>query len=205
MVVIGGNLGYLEFEETWRDTCSLLGAPLRRGPTEKRIKELLAPLELSMRGSIELDHGGRFYLRNAQGRMEISLVAEGLRKLGIVARLIATSVLFDKGFLFWDEPEANLHPTLIRCVAETILSLCGMGIQVFIATHSLFLLREIDMLLSNKKRSSDNALTDARFFGLHESDNGVIIQQGSSMEDIGDLTLVDEELKQSDRFLELGE
>src|SRR5215469_8455875 len=31
---------HLPFEETWRDTCILLGAPLARGPREGRIKKL---------------------------------------------------------------------------------------------------------------------------------------------------------------------
>ncbi len=46
---------YLEFEETWPDTCLLLGALLQRGMKEKRIKELLEPLEMAMGGAIELD------------------------------------------------------------------------------------------------------------------------------------------------------
>ena len=82
---------YLEFEETWRDTCLLLGAPTLRGPKEKRVKEWLAPLEQAMGGAIELDRNGRFYLNSpGQGRMEMPLVAEGLRKLAMLARLIAT-------------------------------------------------------------------------------------------------------------------
>lgn len=35
---------YLEFEETWRDTCLLLGAPSLRGPREKQARELLSPI-----------------------------------------------------------------------------------------------------------------------------------------------------------------
>ena len=34
---------HLQFEESWRDTAILLGAPLARGPREKRIRELLRP------------------------------------------------------------------------------------------------------------------------------------------------------------------
>ena len=105
---------YLEYEETWRDTCVLLGRPLQRGPKEKRIQELLAPLEEGMQGSIELDKNGRFYLKSAAGRMEMPLVAEGLRKLGMLARLIANGALLGNGCLFWDEPEANLNPRLIK-------------------------------------------------------------------------------------------
>ena len=110
----------LPFEETWRDTCLLLGAPLAKGPREKRIKELLIPLEEAMGGSVELE-SGRFYLKTDSGKMEVHLVAEGLRKLAMIARLIATGSLLDKGYLFWDEPEANLNPVNIKKVAKTIL------------------------------------------------------------------------------------
>jgi len=185
---------YLEFEETWRDTCLLLGAPLKRGAKEKRVGPLLAPLERAMGGSIELDKNGRFYLHNATGRMEMPLVAEGLRKLGMLARLIATGSLFDKGCLFWDEPEANLNPRIIKDVARCIVDLSQSGIQVVTATHSLFLLRELEMILESQRAS-------ARFFGLHLSDDGVSVKQGSSVDDMGDIAALDEELEQSDRFV----
>ncbi|AUX24064.1 ATP-binding protein [Sorangium cellulosum] len=191
---------YLEFDETWRDTCLLLGAPLKRGIKEKRIRELLGPLEEAMGGSIELDKNGRFYFRSGNGRMEMPLVAEGLRKLGMLARLIATGALLDKGCLFWDEPEANLNPRLIKKVASSIVELSLGGIQVFIATHSLFLLREIEMLLARREGE-----IDARFFGLHLSDAGVSVQQGPSVDDMGAIAALDEELEQSDRFLSPGD
>jgi energy-coupling factor transporter ATP-binding protein EcfA2 len=190
---------YLEFEETWRDTCLLLGKPLQKGPTEKRIRALLKSLEEAMQGSIELDRNGRFYLNNGSGRMEMPLVAEGLRKLGMLSRLIATGALLDKGCLFWDEPEANLNPRLIRELANTIVELSRGGIQVFIATHSLFLLREIEIVLSTCQPQS----TDTRFFGLHAGADGVSVMQGPTIDDIGDIAALEESLRQSDRYLTL--
>lgn len=191
---------YLEFEETWRDTCILLGAPLQRGSKEKRIQELLAPIEQAMGGSIELDKNGRFYLKNERGRFEMPLVAEGQRKLAMLARLIATGALMDKGFLFWDEPEANLNPLLIKEVAQSIVSLSKTGIQVFLATHSLFLLRELEILMADKQNSGLNS----RFFGLHFSGDHVLVKQGDAIDEIGDITALDEELAQSDRFIQGG-
>lgn len=188
---------YLEFEETWRDTCLLLGKPIQRGQKEKRVKELLEPLEKSMEGTIELDKNGRFYLKNANGRLEMPLVAEGMRKLAMLARLIATGALLDKGYLFWDEPEANLNPRLIRQIAASIVSLSSSGIQVFIATHSLFLLRELEMLLSDTEVSN----VEARFFALERGEDGVVVTQGSKIEEIGEIAALDEELAQSDRYL----
>jgi energy-coupling factor transporter ATP-binding protein EcfA2 len=189
---------HLPFEETWRDTCVLLGAPLAKGPREKRIKELLVPLEEAMEGRVELTESGGFYLNTAGASMEIHLVAEGLRKLAMIARLIATGSLVEKGFLFWDEPEANLNPKVIKLIARTILHLCQSGIQVFVASHSLFLMRELDILLQSDAFKG----TGARFFGLQGSDEGVRVEQGDSVDDIGTIDALQEELSQSDRYLE---
>lgn len=188
---------YLEFEETWRDTCLLLGAPLQRGSRDKRTQELLKPLESAMGGSVELDANGRFYLKNESGRFEMPLVAEGQRKLAMLARLIATGVLLDKGALFWDEPEANLNPLLLKQIAQSITNLSNAGIQVFLATHSLFLLRELEILMANNRHANVNP----RFFGLHFLDGSVVVKQGDAIDDIGNITALDEDLAQSDRFL----
>lgn len=187
----------LEFDETWRDTCILLGTPLARGPREKQIKELLVPLEEAMGGKVELDKSGRFYLNLDGVPMEMHLVAEGLRKLAMIARLIATGSLVDKGYLFWDEPEANLNPKIIKTIARVVLHLCKSGIQIFIASHSLFLLRELDILLKQDEFSE----VGRRFFGLHREAGGVTVQQGESVDDIGDIAALQEELSQSDRYL----
>lgn len=69
--------------------------------------------------------------------MEMPLVAEGWRKLAMLYRLIATGSLLDEGAIFWDEPEANLNPKLIREVARAILGVCEAGVQAIIATHRL--------------------------------------------------------------------
>ncbi len=192
---------YLDIEETWRDTCILLGTPLQRGPKEARINQLLEPIEAAMQGKIVLDQNGRFYLRSDAGLMEMPLVAEGFRKLGMVARLIATGALADTGFLFWDEPESNLNPRLVKEVARTIYDLSRGGTQVFIATHSLFLLRELEIIFSTLPKRDRNC----RFFGLHPGSNGSEIIQGEGIEDIGDIASLDEELEQSDRFLEVSQ
>lgn len=189
---------HLPFEETWRDTCILLGAPLARGPREHKIKELLVPLEEAMGGTVELEKSGRFYLKVASGSMEMHLVAEGLRKLATVARLIATGSLLDKGYLFWDEPESNLNPKIIKTVAKTILQVADSGIQVFIATHSLFLLRELHIL---QKREFQKL--DTRCFGLHiAADGAVSVEQGKTMDDVGSITALDKDLQQSERYMD---
>ena len=156
------------------------------------------PLEEAMGGKVELTDAGGFYLNVNGVRMEMHLVAEGLRKLAMIARLIATGSLVDKGYLFWDEPEANLNPKVIKSIAKTILQIARGGVQVFIATHSLFLLRELHIL-----HAREFAETRVRCFGLHaDADGGVVVQQGDSMDEIGNITALDEDLQQSDRYID---
>jgi len=190
---------HLEFEETWRDTVSLLGSPSVKGARETMVKRLLDPLEKAMGGKVTVDaQTGRFYLQVASGRMEMPLVAEGMRKVAMLARLISAGVLLEQGFLFWDEPETNLNPKLIKTVAESILHLASTGIQIFIATHSLFLLRELEMLSGSKVYKS----LPCRYFALNNAESGVTLEQGNQLDDLQTLVLLDEELAQSDRFLD---
>jgi predicted ATPase len=188
---------HLEFEETWRDTAILLGAPLARAARERTNGELLRPLETALGGKVDLD-AGRFYLKTDSGRYEIHLVAEGLRKLAMLARLIANGSLLDQGYLFWDEPDANLNPKLVKLVAQTILAISQTGIQVFLATHSLFLLRELYIL-----QQTSYPQLQTRHFGLYATEHGVGVRQGATVEDIGDIAMLDEELMQSERYLSL--
>ena len=192
---------HLEFDETWRDTCLLLGSPAVKGVHERKANRLKNPLEEQIGGRIVLERKDRFYLRpfgaDPSSDMEIALVAEGWRKLAMLVRLIDTGSLLDNGCLFWDEPETNLNPKLIREVARSILDLCSAGIQVIVATHSLFLLRELEVLL---KREFENV--EHRYIALRPSDGGVDVSQSDEIDDVEPLILLDEELEQSDRFIE---
>jgi ABC-type transport system involved in cytochrome c biogenesis ATPase subunit len=191
---------HLRFEESWRDTVSLLGAPSLKGPRESAVADLLRPLEAAMGGKVVVDSGtGEFYLNMpGEGNMEMTLVAEGLRKLAMLARLISTGVLLEKGCLFWDEPESNLNPKLMKVLAVSIVALCQQGIQVFIATHSLFLMRELEMLLQERTAQG----VEQRYFALRDASlNGVALEQSADLNDIQTLVMLDEELNQSDRFL----
>jgi len=190
---------YLEFDETYRDLCVLLGAPALKGAREKKIAMLLKPIEEAMGGKVVLDSNGRFYLKlPGSGNMEMPLVAEGLRKLAMVARLIATGALLDNGYLFWDEPETNLNPRLIKLVANVIFHICQNGIQVFIATHSLFLLRELEVLSSNKVYKNIKQC----YFALNPTHEGVKVSQANTIDGIDPIVMLDEELHQSDRYMD---
>ena len=188
------------FDETWWEMCLLLGAPAVKGPREARVKKALQPLETAMGGSVVLDANGRFYLNiPGSGKMEMPLVAEGLRKLAMISRLIATGSLLDKGYLFWDEPETNLNPGLIKLIAKVIIDLSKSGIQSFVSTHSLFLMREMEILLQAKEYKK---IRPKIFAMVKNADDIVDIEQADHFDGIKNIASLDEELMQSDRFME---
>lgn len=195
------KMRHIEIEETWVDTCFLIGQPHLR-VLDQPLAELLGLLEGEMQGRIELDASGRFYLLQAdQSRTEMPLMAEGLRRLGLVARLIAVGACTPGSMLFWDEPETSLNPKLIKEVAKVIVALARYGVQVFVATHSLFLLRELYIL-----QQTDHLGLDSRYFGLALERDGdrprVSVSTGAALHDLDVITALDESLAQSQRFLE---
>jgi predicted ATPase len=156
----------------------------------------LEPLEKILGGAVR-NENGRFILRlPGEGNMEMPLVAEGIRKLASVAYLIANGSLMDKSTLYWDEPETNLNPLLIAQLAKILVRIAQQGTQVIIATHSLFLLKELDLQLKQVRGKNQSG----RFFALAQGNDGVIVQAGNSIEEIEPITALEAEIDQAERY-----
>lgn len=185
------------FPETWHDICLLLGRGLAKDSDS--VRQLLGSVEQFLGGKISLDQTeGRFYRHVQDIRTEIPLIGEGHRKLGMIYQLIANGSLRTGSCLFWDEPEANLNPRLIKKVAALIVNLSRAGVQIFLASHSLFLLRELVLLLDQ------DPTLKAKYFGLHLENLRATIQAGASADDIGRIAALEEEISQTDAILESG-
>lgn len=190
----------LPFDETYRDLALHLSSPkLKTTPTF--IQQALAELVKEIGGTLKLE-GGKFYLVSSGTKdKEIALVAEGIRKLATLMHLIENGSLEQGDTLFWDEPESNLNPKLIKDTAAAIMFLCKSGMQVVIATHSLFLLRELEILSAQEAYKE----IPQRYFALEKIPSGAQVHQGDSVDDIEPLVMLDEDLHQSERFMSLGE
>jgi predicted ATPase len=190
---------HVDIEENLIDLCDLLGLPVLKKAPDAFSAELLESIETEMGGKVILDKNGRFYLEiSGNGKLEMALLAEGWRKLAMLARLLSNGALVSGSTLFWDEPEANLNPRLIKLVARVLHELSRNGVQVIAATHSLFMLRELEILAAK----DDVAAENRRFFALCQNQGDVGVEQGSSIDDLQTLVLLDEELEQSDRYMQ---
>jgi hypothetical protein len=82
----------------------------------------------------------------------------------------------------------------VRLIAKALMALARLNIQVIVASHSYFLLKEIDIL-----RQIDSETAPVRFFALDRTEDGVSIKASDELEGVQPLVALDEELSQYDR------
>ncbi|WP_112139356.1 AAA family ATPase [Marinomonas primoryensis] len=100
-----------------------------------------------------------FWFKSEPGsELSTTMTAEGYRKIGMLQQLILNGGINSsaKSSLFWDEPEANLNPKLMKMVVKSLLEISRNGKQVFIATHEYVLLKWFDLLANKDERLGDS-------------------------------------------------
>jgi len=82
-----------------------------------------------------------------------NMTAEGFRKIGVLQQLLSNKTLNPgtSGTLFWDEPESNMNPKLMKFLVEVLLELSRNGQQIILATHDYVLLKWFDLLIDKGK------------------------------------------------------
>ncbi|MBF0182021.1 MAG: AAA family ATPase [Magnetococcales bacterium] len=149
----------MAFEEVYCDILKLAYLPVRKGRQVEENQDLLEVIARLIGGRVVME-GDRFFVNHRDARLEMHLVAEGFRKLALLWQLIHNGTLLAGVTLFWDEPEANLNPFLMREVVKILVMLANRGIQVFLATHNYALLKELDL---------SKEATPITFFALDEA------------------------------------
>ena len=135
----------IHFEEIYADILIRAHRPPLRGPVNRNHRNVLTDLQEALGGGIAVK-GEEFFLVNGGGNLEFTLLAEGLRKLGLLWLLVRNGTLRRGSVLFWDEPETNLNPQLRRVLVDALLRLQRVGVQILIATHDYSILKELDLL-----------------------------------------------------------
>lgn len=134
----------VHFEEVYADIIDRAFLPPLRGAPASDRAYLLELIGQSIKGRV-VEENETFFLQGPGGKLEFTLLAEGMRKLGLLYRLIQNGVLTEGSILLWDEPEANLNPSMMGTVVDILLELQQMGVQVFLATHDYVTLKQFDL------------------------------------------------------------
>lgn len=93
------------------------------------------------------------FVPNRHQAYSSGMTAEGFRKIGTIHRLLSNGAVSPgiSGPLFWDEPESNMNPKLMKRLVQTLLELSRNGQQIILATHDYVLLKWFDLLLDKEK------------------------------------------------------
>lgn len=90
---------------------------------------------------------------NGKIKIAIGATAEGIKKIAILNQLLGNHYLDSRSIIIFDEPEAGLHPAAVSELMDIILLLAETGIQVFIASHSYFVLKKAYLLARQNNTS----------------------------------------------------
>lgn len=160
-IMLGFNSLYeryeLSFDQTHPDMYLLLELPQVRAD-QRHPATTWAINEISRLtgGKFTFYGGGKVTFKTPDNEYSANAIAEGFRKIGMLARLLETGAIQpgQSGPLIWDEPEANLNPKLLRLLVEILLTLARSGQQIILASHDYVLLKWLDLL--SDKEQGDN-------------------------------------------------
>lgn len=179
---------HIAFEETYYDLAKLLNRPLKKGANTAQQNKVLEKFESIISGKI-IQRDKKFYLNvQGAGEFEMGLVSEGYRKLATILYLISSGSLTKDAILFWDEPETNMNPKMIRPIVEVILELAKMGVQVFVTTHDYFVLQELNLAALYPQNTNPNI----RFIALYKDDGHITVECAENADKLVHNSIMDE-------------
>jgi len=130
------------------------------------IETLITKLEKELGGEF-LFRSDELVFKNYQSKQEISkkLMSFGMVNLGIIHALLKNNVIKKGSYVFIDEPETNLHPDWQVLLMNTLIALAEKKINIIIASHSVDMLKPLEVGLKNR-------LDDEYFLSVHYFDIG---------------------------------
>ena len=106
-------------------------------------------------GRISISESGDLSFLEGERSFSLPVTAMGIVNLGILALLIERKVLDKDAFVFLDEPEAHLHPSWQIIAAESLFELSRQGVHVVIATHSVDILKWLEVQVKTRPEYKD--------------------------------------------------
>jgi hypothetical protein len=142
------------FDDTYYDLLKFLRIPPTQGDIDPELLTIADGLDDFVGGQItRKDLTDEFMFRRGKRTYTMSQTADGFKKIGILTNLIRNRSLTKGTILFLDEPETNLHPRAISIFTDMLFSLAQAGVQIYLATHSYFVLKKLEILAKRHQMS----------------------------------------------------
>lgn len=109
--------------------------------------EISQELQETLSGKLSITKSGEINYINEDGiSTPLSLTAMGISNLGLIDLLIRNNIIKPGSFLIIDEPEAHIHPKWQVVFMELLYKMAKAGANVIIATHSLDMIKKLELL-----------------------------------------------------------
>ena len=191
------NLHIPGFDDTYLDLIRALVIPSQQGNLISELKEVNKRLEELFEGHIEQQADDDFLFKKGNTEFSMQLTAEGVKKIGIITTLIRNRQLNSNAVLFLDEPETTLHPEATRELVEMLMLMAKSGIQIFIATHNYFVLKQLH-LTAKRNEISTNCYSLSR-----EKGKSIVSRVYDLKNEFPENPISDEAIKMSDEEVKL--
>lgn len=173
------------FDDTYYDLAKILGIYPTRGKNFPIFSECRKKLDQLAGGRLRWDKKRERWVFN-QGKKKtfVNLMSEGIKKISILDILLSNRYMTPGSILFIDEPEAALHPKALTTLLEILFELSNEGIQIFMASHSYFVVKKLHILAVQNKQ-------DIPIYSFGGETPGA----GNLKEEIPDNPIVDESIQ----------
>lgn len=152
IAAVNEQLKIFGFDQTYQDLIQALRLPTSAKKLDQPLEEVLKSLEDLFQGNLALERK-RFIFKRGREKYDMSQVAEGIKKISILTTLIRNRTINKGTILFIDEPETNLHPRAIIALCNMLYSLSQVGVQIYLATHSYFVIKQFEILARRYQES----------------------------------------------------
>lgn len=141
------------FDDTYLDLIKALSLETTKGRVATELSAVNKSLEDLFEGKIEQTglQDQPFIFKKGNQQFSMQQTAEGIKKIGILTTLITNRQLGKGTVLFMDEPETALHPDAIRKMVEMLVAISKAGVQIFIASHSYFVIKQLAIYAKRDK------------------------------------------------------
>lgn len=188
------------FDDTYLDLIKALSLETTKGRVATELSAVNKSLEDLFEGKIEQTglQDQPFIFKKGNQQFSMQQTAEGIKKIGILTTLITNRQLGKGTVLFMDEPETALHPDAIRKMVEMLVAISKAGVQIFIASHSYFVIKQMAICAKQDKLhikcwNLEKEIGEPLTNSFHDLIDGVLPSN----------SIVDESLKMYDQEIEI--
>lgn len=139
------------FDDTYYDLVKALDKAPTMGKNFKEFAQVRTELNKFLDGQLVFSGGDWKFKASNNALHSIHLTAEGFKRISLLSWLLGNRTLSKRSILFIDEPEAVLHPQAIIMFMEMLGLLAKSGVQVFLATHSYYVLKKLHLMAKSGK------------------------------------------------------